>query len=241
MFFLDYISCGKLEIAKMNEIVQGIVEGCKLAGTSLVGGETAEHPGLLKPDEYDIAGFCVGAVEKKKLIDGSAINTGDVLIGIESSGLHSNGFSLIRTLLLENGKLPINEEKIKFIREYIMTPTKIYVKSILALLGKYTIHGMVHVTGGGYYENIPRVLNQSQAVNVFSKNLPKLYVYERLMKDYRLDQKDMFSTFNMGTGFILVAPGEQTDSIIEELKNLGEKANVIGEVVNSSGEQILFI
>ena len=241
MFFLDYISCGKLEIKKMEQIVSGIVAGCKLCGAALVGGETAEHPGTMKPDEYDLAGFAVGAVEKSEMIDGKNIQAGDVIIGIESSGPHSNGYSLLRKLYLKNGALPSDKETLSFIADYLMKPTHIYVESILKLLLKEEIKGMVHITGGGFYENIPRILKKEHAARIIKKDLPESYIFNKIRKDHSLDERDMYSTFNMGVGFILIIPKDRASSALQELSALGESAKVIGEVISRKDEEVEMI
>lgn len=243
LFFLDYISCGKLHTGKMEQIVSGIVEGCMQAGTSLVGGETAEHPGVMQKDEYDLAGFTVGVVDKEKLIDGSKVQVGDTIIGLESSGPHSNGFSLLRKLYLQDGNLPSKQSEVDFIRDHLFRPTRIYVKTILALIEKVMVHGMVHITGGGFYENIPRILTRHQAVSIFKSKLPSMYVYEKIRKDNSIETKEMFSVFNMGIGYLLFVPQKETDKTLEELKTLGENAYCIGEVVPNAatGEQVNFV
>jgi phosphoribosylformylglycinamidine cyclo-ligase len=236
IFFQDYIACGKLNVQKMEQIVSGIVEGCKQADCSLVGGETAEHPGVMREDEYDLAGFVVGVVEKDQMIDGSGIQLGDRIIGLKSSGLHSNGFSLIRKLLLVDGKLP--SSGIEFIQNHVFVPTRIYVKSILALLENHKVKGMVHITGGGYHENIPRVLPKGRGAKIVTNRIPVLEVYSKLQKDYKLDKEDMYSTFNMGVGFVLVVADQDMDSIIQALNGLGEDAFHLGDVTDSGKIQI---
>ncbi|MCZ8156475.1 MAG: phosphoribosylformylglycinamidine cyclo-ligase [Leptospira sp.] len=236
LFFQDYIACGKLNVQKMEQIVSGIVEGCKQADCSLVGGETAEHPGVMREDEYDLAGFVVGVVEKDQMIDGSGIQLGDRIIGLKSSGLHSNGFSLIRKLLLVDGKLP--SSGIEFIQNHVFVPTRIYVKSILALLENHKVKGMVHITGGGYHENIPRVLPKGMGAKIVTNRIPVLEVYSKLQKDYKLDKEDMYSTFNMGVGFVLVVADKDMDSIIQALNGLGEDAFHLGDVTDSGKIQI---
>ncbi len=237
LFFQDYIACGKLNVQKMEQIVSGIVEGCKQADCSLVGGETAEHPGVMREDEYDLAGFVVGVVEKDQMIDGSGIQLGDRIIGLKSSGLHSNGFSLIRKLLLVDGKLP--SSGIEFIQNHVFVPTRIYVKSILALLENHKVKGMVHITGGGYHENIPRVLPKGMGAKIVTNRIPVLEVYSKLQKDYKLDKEDMYSTFNMGVGFVLVVADKDMDSIIQALNGLGEDAFHLGDVTDSGKIQIV--
>ncbi|MCP5499024.1 MAG: phosphoribosylformylglycinamidine cyclo-ligase [Leptospiraceae bacterium] len=238
LFFLDYMSCGKLEISKMNQIVRGIAKGCELAGASLIGGETAEHPGIMKADEYDLAGFVVGAVEKEDIIDGNSIETGDVLLALSSSGPHSNGFSLLRKLYLSDGQLPKSETELSFIRDFLMQPTKIYVKPILNVLSQHKVKGMVHITGGGFYENIPRVFKKDFTARIELKKLPPSYVFDKIQTDKGLDSREMFSTFNMGTGFLLVVSKNDADSIMESLKREGEEAYLIGEISAFKGEEV---
>lgn len=233
LFFQDYIACGKLFLPRMEAIVSGIVNGCKLADCSLVGGETAEHPGVMPDDEYDLAGFVVGVVEKQKMIDGRTIKTGDSIIGLGSSGPHSNGFSLIRKLLLKDGKLPTGSAEVEFLRDHVFKPTKIYVKTILSIIEKFSIKGMVHITGGGFYENIPRVLPTGIGAEI--DFLPESYVFSKLEKDHSLDRNDMYGTFNMGIGYILVVDPSHVDVIMSELKILGEDAYLIGKT-DSTGK-----
>ncbi|MDF3819305.1 phosphoribosylformylglycinamidine cyclo-ligase [Leptospira sp. 96542] len=233
LFFQDYIACGKLNLQRMERIVAGIVEGCKLSDCALVGGETAEHPGVMPDDEYDLAGFVVGAVEKDKIVDGKNIKPGHQVIGVLSSGPHSNGFSLLRKILLKDGKLPSDSTSLDFIKKHIFVPTRIYVKPILKLLESVEVKGMVHITGGGFYENIPRVLPNGIGVDI--QNLPESYVFSKLQKDYRLEPRDMFSTFNMGVGFILVVDKNLSEQTITTLENLGETAILLGET-NDSGK-----
>ncbi|MCW7464580.1 phosphoribosylformylglycinamidine cyclo-ligase [Leptospira levettii] len=233
LFFQDYIACGKLHLPTMEGIVSGIVKGCKLAECALVGGETAEHPGVMPDEEYDLAGFIVGVVEKNKMIDGKSIKPGDTIIGLSSSGPHSNGFSLLRRLLLKDGRLPSSESDLNFIKDHIFVPTNIYVKSILSLIEKVSIKGMVHITGGGFYENIPRVLPNGIGAEINS--LPESYVFLKLKKDHSLDSNDMYGTFNMGIGYILVVENGLVDTAMNELEKLGEKAFVIGKT-NDSGK-----
>ncbi|XDD55053.1 phosphoribosylformylglycinamidine cyclo-ligase [Leptospira sp. WS4.C2] len=233
LFFQDYIACGKLFLPRMEAIVSGIVKGCKLADCALVGGETAEHPGVMPDDEYDLAGFVVGVVEKQNMIDGHTIKAGDSIIGLGSSGPHSNGFSLIRRLLLKDGKLPSSSSDLDFLKNYVFQPTKIYVKTILSLIEKFSIKGMVHITGGGFYENIPRVLPTGIGAEI--SNLPESYVFSKLEKDHSLDRHDMYGTFNMGIGYILVVDPAQVDVVMSELQILGEEAYLIGKT-DSTGK-----
>lgn len=233
LFFQDYIACGKLHLPTMEGIVSGIVKGCKLAECALVGGETAEHPGVMPDEEYDLAGFVVGVVEKNKMIDGKSIKSGDTIIGLSSSGPHSNGFSLLRRLLLKDGRLPSSESDLNFIKDHVFVPTNIYVKSILSLIEKVSVKGMVHITGGGFYENIPRVLPNGIGAEINS--LPESYVFSKLKKDHSLDFNDMYGTFNMGIGYILVVENGLVDTAMNELDELGEKAFIIGKT-NDSGK-----
>lgn len=239
LFFLDYIACGKLDIQKMNDIVSGIVAGCKMCGAALVGGETAEHPGLMKPDEYDLAGFAVGAVEKDELVTGEKIQVGDSILAIESSGPHSNGYSLLRKLYLENGTLPKDKSKVDFIRDYLMKPTRIYVEPVLKLMRSVEVRGMVHITGGGFYENIPRILGDSIAAKIYKDKLPENYTFSKIKKDHSIEDKELFSTFNMGVGFILVVPKGSEDATTNLLHSFGESAHYIGEIVTRTDEEVI--
>ena len=241
LFFLDYIACGKLNVKRMEQIVSGIVTGCKLCGTSLVGGETAEHPGTMKEDEYDLAGFAVGAVEKSEMIDGSKVKEGDLIIGLESSGVHSNGFSLLRKLYGIKESLPNHEKTLEFIKEYLMKPTRIYVNPVLKVLKQNEINGMVHITGGGFYENIPRVFKKELTAVIEKKNLFDSYVFNKIQEDHKLELKDMFSTFNMGVGFMIFANKDNADKIVNELNSFGESAKIIGEVTSRKNEKVELI
>ncbi|MCB1177323.1 MAG: phosphoribosylformylglycinamidine cyclo-ligase [Leptospiraceae bacterium] len=240
LFFLDYISCGKLDVEKMEKIVSGIVEGCRQCGAALVGGETAEHPGLMKEDEYDLAGFAVGAVEKEDMIDGSKIKDGDIIIGLDSSGPHSNGFSLIRKLYLKEGKhLPESKDEIDFITNYLMKPTKIYVDSILKLLQKEEIKGMVHITGGGFYENIPRILPDNLDAIIELSKVSTGYTFEKIKRDHKLSTEVLYSTFNMGVGYLIICDPSKESNILETLSVFGENSTVIGKISNGNKKVIL--
>lgn len=225
IFFLDYIACGKLEAEAAADIVKGVSDGCIQSGAALIGGETAEMPGFYSDGEYDIAGFCVGIVEKDEIIDGSKINDGDVLIGIESSGIHSNGYSLVRKLI-PNLNEEFDGDKIGNI---LLTPTKIYVKIISNLLDKYKIKGMAHITGGGFYENIPRMFKEdlTAVINKNSFEIPSIFKY---IMSLGVDEDHMYNTFNMGIGFVLCVSREDVGEIISEIKNMGSKAYEIGHV-----------
>lgn len=225
IFFLDYLACGKLNAEVAADLVKGVSDGCVQAGCALIGGETAEMPGFYPEGEYDIAGFSVGVVEKEKIIDGSNIKEGNVLIGIASSGPHSNGYSLIRKLIKDYDE----EFNGKKIGEVLLTPTKIYVKPVLKLLEKYTINGMAHITGGGFYENVPRMF-KNDFTAVIDKNsfeIPEIFKH---IISLGVQEDHMFNTYNMGIGFVICAEKESADSIIEELASMGETAYKIGYV-----------
>ncbi|SKA73639.1 phosphoribosylformylglycinamidine cyclo-ligase [Clostridium sp. USBA 49] len=225
LFFLDYLACGKLEAEVAESLVKGVSNGCIQAGCALIGGETAEMPGFYRDGEYDIAGFSVGIVEKDKIIDGENIKEGDILIGIKSSGIHSNGYSLVRKLITD-----LNMDfKGKTIGEVLLTPTKIYVKPILKLLESFDIKGMAHITGGGFYENIPRMFknNFTAVINKNSFETPEIFKY---IMSLGITEEHMFNTFNMGIGFVLCVSKKDSENIIKALENLGEKAYEIGYV-----------
>ena len=233
LFFLDYIACGKLDASVSSEIVKGVCDGCLESDASLIGGETAEMPGFYKEGEYDIAGFAVGIVDKDKIINGSNINEGDVLIGLASSGVHSNGFSLVRKLFPDIFEKYKGEE----IWKTLLTPTKIYVKPILSLLDKYEIKGMAHITGGGFIENVPRMFtkeNQTAVIKKDSYPLPDIF---NLLIEKGAEKSNMYNTFNMGIGFMLCVNKEDANKVIEELSALGEKAYEIG-YVKAGGEGV---
>ncbi|AYD40950.1 phosphoribosylformylglycinamidine cyclo-ligase [Clostridium fermenticellae] len=225
IFFLDYLACGKLNANVAADLVKGVSDGCIQAGCALIGGETAEMPGFYPEGEYDIAGFSVGVVEKDNIIDGSNIKEGNVLIGIASSGPHSNGYSLIRKLIKNYDE----EFDGKRIGEVLLTPTKIYVKPILKLLEKYTINGMAHITGGGFYENVPRMFkdNFTAVIDKKSFKIPEIFKY---IMSLGVEESHMFNTYNMGIGFVLCVQRESSDLIIEELASMGETAYEIGYV-----------
>jgi phosphoribosylformylglycinamidine cyclo-ligase len=230
LFFLDYIACGKLQAEIAEQLVKGVAEGCSEAGCALIGGETAEMPGFYREGEYDIAGFAVGLVEKDKIIDGSTIKPGDVLIGLESSGAHSNGYSLIRKLIPD---LSLKLEE-KEAGEILLTPTRIYVKPILKLLESFNIKGMAHITGGGFYENIPRMFKGDLTAVVNKKSFPVPDIFKYLIS-LGVEEEQMFNTFNMGIGFVICASKEDEYKIIKTLSDLGEKAYSIGYVEAGGG------
>lgn len=230
LFFLDYIACGKLVPEKMEKIVKGVADGCLKANSSLIGGETAEMPGLYKENDYDLAGFCVGIVDKEKIITGEKIKKGDHIFGLKSSGIHSNGYSLVRKIVLEKEKLSL-DEKIEgldtSLGEELLKPTKIYVKEILNLLEKIEINGLSHITGGGFYENIPRMIPDGLCAKIDVRNIPLPKIFTLLEKWGELDKKDMYETFNMGVGLVFAVDKKYIDLVKEiidedELLDLGE-------------------
>ena len=238
LFFLDYIAIGRNEPEKVASIVSGVAEGCVQSGCALIGGETAEHPGLMAPEDYDLAGFTVGIVDKEKIIDSSKIQKGDTLIGLASSGIHSNGFSLVRKVFdIEHADLitPMDELEGKSLGEALLAPTKIYVKSVLALLdGGVDLHGASHITGGGFYENIPRMLPEGLSAALWESKLPRLPLFELIQQKGDIPERDMYNTFNMGIGMVLAVPAEQEQKALDILRAAGEDANIIGIVAKGS-------
>lgn len=233
LFFLDYIACGKLEAEVSSDLVKGVAEGCIKSQCSLIGGETAEMPGMYKEGDYDIAGFAVGIVDKDKIINGKDIKSGDKLIGIASSGVHSNGYSLIRKVF-KNLDEDFNG---KAIWEELLTPTKIYVKPVLSLLEKFNIKGMAHVTGGGFYENLPRMLSEEGLNIVINKNSYEIpEIFKKLM-ELGVQEEEMYNTFNMGIGFVLCVEEDEVEEVLKELSKQGEKAFEIG-YINAGGEGV---
>jgi phosphoribosylformylglycinamidine cyclo-ligase len=225
IFFLDYIACGKLDARVAEQLVKGVSDGCIEAGCALIGGETAEMPGFYRDGEYDIAGFAVGVVEKDKIVDGSRIKNGDILIGIESSGIHSNGYSLVRKLItdldVEFGQDKIGNELLK--------PTKIYVKTVLKLLESFDIKGMAHITGGGFIENIPRMFRDN-FIAIIDKNSFKVHDIFKYIMSKGVKEENMFNTFNMGIGFVLCVDIQDASDVMDALKSMGEEAYIIGHV-----------
>ena len=226
LFFLDYIAIGKNEPEKVADIVSGVAEGCVRSGCALIGGETAEHPGVMDPDDYDIAGFAVGVVDKSKIIDGSRIQEGDALIGLTSSGVHSNGFSLVRKVFdIERTDLaaPMDALGGKSLGEALLAPTKLYVKPVLALLeGGIDLHGASHITGGGFYENVPRMLPEGLEAHFYAAMLPRMPIFDLIAKRGNISERDMYNTFNMGLGMVLAVPREQADKALAILRGAGE-------------------
>jgi len=236
LFFLDYIACGKNVPEKIASIVSGVAEGCVQSGAALIGGETAEMPGFYPIDEYDLAGFAVGVVDRDKVIDRNTMTEGDVIIALPSSGVHSNGFSLVRKVFdLENSDIHRTYEELggKELGEVLLTPTKIYVKPILALLEKVQVKGISHITGGGFYENIPRSFAKGFTAKINKSAVRVLPIFELIAKEGGISERDMFNTFNMGVGMSIVVSKEQADLALETLREVGEDAYIIGEVIRS--------
>ncbi|MBU5347860.1 phosphoribosylformylglycinamidine cyclo-ligase [Paenibacillus lautus] len=240
LFFLDYLACDKVIPSKIESIVKGIADGCNQAGCSLIGGETAEMPGMYSEGEYDIAGFTVGIVDKSKMINGSNIAAGDTVIGLASSGVHSNGFSLVRKLLLEDAGYSLQQELPELggrLGDVLLAPTKIYVKPLLGLLKEIEVKGMAHITGGGFIENIPRMLPDGVNVDIEYGSWPILPIFKLMQEKGSISNKDMFTTFNMGIGMVLVVKEQDADGVLQYLRSAGEEAYVIGRV--TEGERIV--
>lgn len=238
LYFLDYIACGKADPERIEMIVKGIADGCEQAGCALIGGETAEMPGMYEIEEYDVAGFTVGAVEKSRLITGEGISNGDVVIGLASSGIHSNGYSLVRKILLEDAGMDLQELVPEFgckLGEELLKPTRIYVQSILSTLEKFEVKGLAHITGGGFIENIPRILPENCGVEIElgSWTIPPVFSY--LEEKGNLVQKEMFNIFNMGIGMTAVVRKSDAPAIIAHLQSCGEQASVIGTIIEGEG------
>ena len=242
LFFLDYIAVGKNHPAKIEQIVKGVADGCVISNCALIGGETAEMPDMYDEDEYDIAGFTVGVVEKSKLIDGSKVKVGDTLIGIQSSGVHSNGFSLVRKIVLKDCKLNLQEYHEELggkLGDVLLTPTKLYVRPVLDVIRNIDVHAICHITGGGFDENIPRALQKGQGVTVDEKKWEKPPIFDFLEKHGRIPHREMFNIFNMGIGMILMVDAKDKDAVIERLAKSGEKAFAIGSVTDKEGVEII--
>ena len=235
MFFLDYIACGKNDPSRIADIVSGITEGCRQAECALVGGETAEMPGFYPVDEYDLAGFSVGIVDEEKVIDGKKLAEGDVLIGLASTGVHSNGFSLVRKVFdVENAdlKTPMDELGGKSLGEALLAPTRIYVKAVKACLkDDVDIHAISHITGGGFYENVPRMMTDGLTAQIKLDSFPRLPIFDLIQKAGNIPERDMYNTFNMGIGMILAVPADQAAKAMKALEAAGETAYEIGKVV----------
>lgn len=236
LFFLDYIACGKNIPERIASIVSGVAEGCVQSGAALIGGETAEMPGFYPVDEYDLAGFSVGVVDKSKILDPSTMKAGDVVIALPSSGVHSNGFSLVRKVFdVENSNIKSPREELggKSIGETLLAPTKIYVKPVLALLEQVKVKGISHITGGGFYENIPRSIPDGLGAVIERKAVRVLPIFDLIAKEGNISERDMFNTFNMGVGMSIVVAREDAEKAVEILKANGEDAYVIGKIENS--------
>lgn len=231
LFFLDYVAVGKNIPEKVDQIVKGVAEGCVQAGCALVGGETAEMPGFYPVDEYDLAGFCVGMGDRDKLVDGKNLRAGDALIGVESSGLHSNGFSLVRKVFrISEERLNLHMNDLgKTLGEELLTPTKIYVKPLLELMSKVDVHAISHITGGGFYENIPRMIEGDLTAVIEKSKVPVKPIF-KIIQNEGIPERDMFNTFNMGIGLCIAVAPDKADEAVRILESCGEKAHIIGEM-----------
>ena len=241
LFFLDYIACGKNVPERIADIVKGVAEGCVQSGAALIGGETAEMPGFYPVDEYDLAGYSTGVVDKEKIVDNKTMCAGDIIIGLPSSGVHSNGFSLVRKVFdVENKdiKAPIEELGGKSVGETLLTPTKIYVKPVLALLDEVKVKGISHITGGGFYENIPRSIPSGLCAKINKNDIKVLPIFDLIAKVGNIPERDMFNTFNMGVGMSITVAKEDAQKALEILKANGEDAYIIGEIVEDKENKI---
>ena len=242
LFFLDYVAVGRNEPAKIEAVVAGVAEGCSQAGCALIGGETAEMPGMYSEGEYDIAGFTCGVVEKSRLIDGSKVRVGDVLVGIASSGVHSNGFSLVRKVIADAGldlhKSYSELESDRTLGEVLLTPTRIYVKQVLEVIRSCNVHGISHITGGGFDENIPRILQEGQGIEIHVGTWEILPVFRLLEKYGHIEHREMFNIFNMGIGMVIAVGQDEAAEVISILEKQGERASVIGRVTDRPGVEI---
>ncbi len=243
LFFLDYISTGRLDIGVMEQVVSGIAEGCRRGGCSLIGGETAEHPGVMAEDDYDLAGFTVGVVDRIKIIDGKNINPGDLLVGLASSGIHSNGYSLVRKLFLEQRKYPLDKHVESLgdtLGNILLTPTRIYTAAVRDCLDEgIAIKGIIHVTGGGFHENIPRILPDTCAVHIDSSQYEVHPIFSMIRQDGSVDDREMYSTFNMGIGMILIVSPDSGNDTVMICNRAGEKSSVIGTVTVYEKEKVI--
>ena len=241
LFFLDYIACGKNVPERIEQIVKGVCDGCVQAGAALIGGETAEMPGFYPEDEYDLAGYSTGLVDKKRIIDNKTMRAGDVIIALPSSGVHSNGFSLVRKVFdVEHAdlKTPLEVLEGRSLGETLLTPTRIYVKPVLALLKEVAVRGISHITGGGFYENIPRSIPDGLCARIDRKAVRILPIFRLIAERGGIPERDMFNTFNMGVGMSIVVPAEEKDRALAILRREGEDAYVIGDIIESADEKI---
>ncbi|MBQ8495630.1 MAG: phosphoribosylformylglycinamidine cyclo-ligase [Clostridia bacterium] len=244
LFFLDYIACGKNVPEKIAAIVAGVAEGCVQSGAALIGGETAEHPGMMPVEDYDLAGFAVGIVDKKKILDNTKMQVGDVVIALPSTGIHSNGFSLCRKVFNVDNNDPMLYEKPdclggKTVAEALLTPTKIYVKPVLALLEKVNVKGISHITGGGFYENIPRSIPEGLCARIEKAAIKILPIFDLIAKVGHIPERDMFNTYNMGVGMSIVVPKDEVSTALEILQAQGEDAYIIGEIVEGDEKIVI--
>ena len=242
IFFLDYIAIGKNEPEKVAELVKGVAEGCVQAGCALIGGETAEHPGVMRPDDYDLAGFSVGIVDKKKLVDNTRMEEGDVIIALPSSGIHSNGYSLVRKVFdIETADLDAKPEELggKTIGEALLTPTRIYVKPVLALLEAADVKGISHITGGGFYENIPRAIPDGLCAKVDRASVKIPAIFSLLQERGSIPERDMFNTYNMGVGMSVVVAKADAEKALEVLHKNGEDAYIIGSIIKGEDKIVI--
>ncbi|HIT02191.1 MAG TPA: phosphoribosylformylglycinamidine cyclo-ligase [Candidatus Enterenecus merdae] len=239
LFFLDYIACGKNVPERIASIVSGVAEGCRQAGCALVGGETAEHPGMMADDDYDLAGFAVGIVDEEKILDGSHLSQGDALIGLASTGVHSNGFSLVRKVLdVEHADLDAPRAELggASLGQSLLTPTRIYVPAVRALLeGGVDVHAISHITGGGFYENVPRMMRDGLTARIRLDAFPRPAIFDLIQKAGGIPQRDMYNTFNMGLGMVLALPADQAGKALELLSAAGQPAWQVGEIVTGDG------
>ncbi|AGF47107.1 phosphoribosylformylglycinamidine cyclo-ligase [Candidatus Kinetoplastibacterium desouzaii TCC079E] len=234
LFFLDYFACGKLSVGIASDVISGISKGCEISGCSLIGGETAEMPGMYPIGEYDLAGFAVGIVEKSSIINGKYINVGDVVLGLESSGAHSNGYSLIRKIIERTNYKPDQDFYGKAFGDVVLAPTKIYAKSVLSVINKFgsSIKGLAHITGGGLLDNIPRVLNSNLAAKLYKNSWKMPSLFNWLQENGNVEDNEMYRVFNCGIGMVVIVPASDADLIMKEFSSMGENVHRIGEIVN---------
>lgn len=240
LFFLDYFATGKLSVATAQEVVSGIADGCRQAGCALIGGETAEMPSFYPDGEYDLAGFAVGAVDRSKMIDGRHIVPGDAIVGVASSGLHSNGYSLARRILFEQAKLTVSSRPAELgesVGEVLLTPTKIYAKQILALVEQFPIRGIAHITGGGITENLPRVFPKGVRARIIRTAWSVPPIFNMMSRLGQVDSDEMYRVFNMGIGLVLVVPSDSVNDVLAHIRVFGERAWHIGEIIDSHGDE----